>query len=231
MLAPPRPPPPALLPSPSHPWKQPEPALNSLPAPHPLATSATHRIPTLTQAVLQARFHKIARLNRHSSTHPPSRSLPFVTQAENYGVDVGGPFRALLPVLAFEGATKRNRPSLQPGDLVYCRVETAHRDLEAQLSCMDAAGKVRAGAVSWCCGRGWCCCSWGWGCVLRLWLWPGQCAAPGAGAGLAAACVHACKNLYLLHVCLPACLPAERRPPPCVCPPLLLRGRPQDLHT
>ncbi|KAI3424177.1 hypothetical protein D9Q98_009536 [Chlorella vulgaris] len=62
--------------------------------------------------------------------------------SENYGVDVGGPFRALLPVLAFEGATKRNRPSLQPGDLVYCRVETAHRDLEAQLSCMDAAGKA-----------------------------------------------------------------------------------------
>lgn len=33
--------------------------------------------------------------------------------AENYGVDIGAPFRALLPVLAFEGATKRNRPQLQ----------------------------------------------------------------------------------------------------------------------
>ncbi|EFN53535.1 hypothetical protein CHLNCDRAFT_59733 [Chlorella variabilis] len=62
--------------------------------------------------------------------------------SENYGVDIGGPFRALLPVLAFEGATKRNRPHLQVGDLVYGRVESAHRDLEPVLSCMDGAGKA-----------------------------------------------------------------------------------------
>lgn len=79
------------------------------------------------------------RAHAHACTHtarPPS--LP----AENYGVDIGGPFRALLPVLAFEGATKRNRPHLQVGDLVYGRVESAHRDLEPVLSCMDGAGKV-----------------------------------------------------------------------------------------
>ncbi|PSC74316.1 exosome complex component rrp40 [Micractinium conductrix] len=62
--------------------------------------------------------------------------------SENYGVDIGAPFRALLPVLAFEGATKRNRPNLQVGDLVYARVESAHRDLEPVLSCTDAAGKA-----------------------------------------------------------------------------------------
>jgi hypothetical protein len=39
------------------------------------------------------------------------RCLP----AESFAVDIGGPFRALLPVLAFEGATKRNRPHLQVG--------------------------------------------------------------------------------------------------------------------
>ena len=33
--------------------------------------------------------------------------------SENFDVDIGGPFRALLPVLAFEGATRRNRPNLQ----------------------------------------------------------------------------------------------------------------------
>lgn len=32
----------------------------------------------------------------------------------------------------------------QVGDLVYARVESAHRDLEPVLSCVDAAGKVRA---------------------------------------------------------------------------------------
>lgn len=32
---------------------------------------------------------------------------------ENVAVDIGGPFTATLPVLAFEGATRRNRPNLQ----------------------------------------------------------------------------------------------------------------------
>jgi hypothetical protein len=150
----------------------------------------------------------------------PACHLP----TESFAVDIGGPFRALLPVLAFEGATKRNRPHLQVGgwvarcwvvgwwlgagwldaaaacchsvavavalllllllgvpvwpqtanhlwpvpqlgDLVYCRVESAHRDLEPVLSCMDAAGKVRrsgnaCGCPSSCCG----CCGY------RLWL-------------------------------------------------------------
>ncbi|KAL4424272.1 hypothetical protein ABPG75_001573 [Micractinium tetrahymenae] len=62
--------------------------------------------------------------------------------SESYAVDIWAPFRALLPVLAFEGATKRNRPHLQIGDLVYCRVESAHRDLEPVLACTDAAGKA-----------------------------------------------------------------------------------------
>lgn len=32
--------------------------------------------------------------------------------AENYNLDVGGPIHARLPTLAFEGATKRNRPNI-----------------------------------------------------------------------------------------------------------------------
>ena len=43
---------------------------------------------------------------------------------------------------AASGATRRNRPNLQPGDLVYARVLTASRDLEPTLSCVDASGKV-----------------------------------------------------------------------------------------
>ena len=33
--------------------------------------------------------------------------------SENYGVDINTPFPASLPVLAFEGATRRSRPNLQ----------------------------------------------------------------------------------------------------------------------
>ena len=73
--------------------------------------------------------------------------------ADAFGVDIGAPFRAALPLLAFEGATKRNRPALAPGDLVYCRVEGACRDLDPALTCMDAAGKVGGAGES--CGGEW----------------------------------------------------------------------------
>ncbi|KAK9804839.1 hypothetical protein WJX72_008204 [[Myrmecia] bisecta] len=62
-------------------------------------------------------------------------------QGDNFAVDINGPFPAALPVLAFEGATRRNRPNLQEGDLVYARVTTAYRDADPELSCVDASGK------------------------------------------------------------------------------------------
>jgi len=41
--------------------------------------------------------------------------IGIITQkyGESFDVDIGGPFTATLPVLAFEGATRRNRPNLQ----------------------------------------------------------------------------------------------------------------------
>ncbi|KAG2441023.1 hypothetical protein HXX76_003876 [Chlamydomonas incerta] len=62
--------------------------------------------------------------------------------SENFTVDIGGPFNAVLPQLSFEGATRRNRPNLHPGDLVYARVVTAHRDTDPVLSCVDTAGRA-----------------------------------------------------------------------------------------
>lgn len=44
---------------------------------------------------------------------------------ENYVVDIGGPFNAALPVLAFEGATRRNRPNLQVRVSATARAQTA----------------------------------------------------------------------------------------------------------
>ncbi|KAK9867474.1 hypothetical protein WJX84_006859 [Apatococcus fuscideae] len=62
--------------------------------------------------------------------------------SENYGVDINTPFPASLPVLAFEGATRRSRPNLQVGDLVYARVTAADRDVDPELVCTDASGKA-----------------------------------------------------------------------------------------
>eukprot|EP00890_Picochlorum_soloecismus_P000845 jgi/Picsp_1/1761/NSC_05233-R1_exosome complex exonuclease rrp40 len=61
---------------------------------------------------------------------------------EHYEVDLNSPFYGLLPVLAFEGATKRNRPLVKAGDAVYCRVTRVDPDLPATLSCTEASGKA-----------------------------------------------------------------------------------------
>ncbi|KAK2076015.1 hypothetical protein QBZ16_001351 [Prototheca wickerhamii] len=62
--------------------------------------------------------------------------------SENYTVDIFGPWPALLPSLAFEGVARRNRPNLKIGDVVYCRVEEAARDVDPMLTCVDATGKA-----------------------------------------------------------------------------------------
>lgn len=62
--------------------------------------------------------------------------------AESFKVDIGSAQAATLPVTAFEGATKKNRPNLQVGSLVYCRVVLANKDMEPELSCMSVRNKA-----------------------------------------------------------------------------------------
>jgi len=62
---------------------------------------------------------------------------------EGWGVDVGAPFPLALPALSFEGATRRNRPDLRAGDLVFGRVSSTGRPgEEGGLVCTDAAGRA-----------------------------------------------------------------------------------------
>ena len=67
---------------------------------------------------------------------------------KNFTVDVGGPVLAQLPILDFNGATRRNRPILRHGDVVYARVTLAHRDIDPIISCIDNNAKVRTVASS-----------------------------------------------------------------------------------
>ncbi|KAG6548367.1 hypothetical protein Mapa_010146 [Marchantia paleacea] len=60
---------------------------------------------------------------------------------EAFSLDIGAPTFATLPILAFEGATRRNAPNLQPGAAVYARVVKCHRDVQPELSCMDVSNK------------------------------------------------------------------------------------------
>ncbi|KAM6494091.1 exosome complex exonuclease RRP40 [Amanita muscaria] len=64
---------------------------------------------------------------------------------EAYRVDIGSAHYASLDMLAFEGATKRNRPNLKVGSLIYARVSLAHKDMEPELECFDAQTRKAEG--------------------------------------------------------------------------------------
>ncbi|XP_076654450.1 exosome complex component Rrp40 [Halictus rubicundus] len=60
-----------------------------------------------------------------------------------FKVDIGASEQASLSYLAFEGATKKNRPDLQVGDLVFAKLVIASKDMEPELVCVDSHGKEK----------------------------------------------------------------------------------------
>lgn len=74
--------------------------------------------------------------------------------ADGYRVDLGTAQMATLDALAFEGATKRSKPNLKVGVLVYARVSLANRDMEPEIECFDPStgksdgfGELKGGLV------------------------------------------------------------------------------------
>lgn len=77
--------------------------------------------------------------------------------AEGYRVDIGSAHDALLPLLAFEGATKRNKPNLAIGALVYGRVVVANSYMDPEIECVnsktgksDGYGEIEGGFMFRC---------------------------------------------------------------------------------
>ncbi|XP_053556613.1 exosome complex component RRP40 [Bombina bombina] len=64
-----------------------------------------------------------------------------------FKVDVGGSDQALLSFLAFEGATKKNRPNVKVGDLIYGQFIVANKDMEPELACIDSSGRANGKGV------------------------------------------------------------------------------------
>ncbi|KAJ6645686.1 Exosome complex component RRP40 [Pseudolycoriella hygida] len=66
-----------------------------------------------------------------------------------YRVDIGASEPACLPYLAFEGATKKNRPDVNVGDLVFAKLLNASKDYESELICVNSYGqKHKLGALN-----------------------------------------------------------------------------------
>lgn len=60
---------------------------------------------------------------------------------ECYTLDCLGPNEAVLNVFDFEGATKKTRPNLEKGALVYARVVEANKYLRTKVSCINPMSK------------------------------------------------------------------------------------------
>ncbi|KAJ1688257.1 hypothetical protein LUZ63_019647 [Rhynchospora breviuscula] len=63
-------------------------------------------------------------------------------RSDNFLVDIKAPNLAFLPVLAFEGGTRRNIPKFETGTLIYARVVKANGIMNPELSCTYASGKA-----------------------------------------------------------------------------------------
>lgn len=61
--------------------------------------------------------------------------------ADSFKVEIGGPFIAVLDSCSFEGATKRNRPNLKIGAIVYGRITLSNRDMDPEMECIGLSGK------------------------------------------------------------------------------------------
>jgi exosome complex RNA-binding protein Rrp4 len=59
---------------------------------------------------------------------------------EHYRVNMLSGCNAVLHQLAFEGATKRNKPDLSKGSVVYARVVASFKDVETELVCTSSSG-------------------------------------------------------------------------------------------
>lgn len=56
-------------------------------------------------------------------------------------MDIGASEQASLSYLAFEGATKKYRPDIRVGDIVFAKLLIASKDMEPELVCVDSQGK------------------------------------------------------------------------------------------
>lgn len=59
---------------------------------------------------------------------------------EWYKVNMMSGCAALLNRLSFEGASKRNKPELERGDVIYARVAVANKDEDIELTCISSSG-------------------------------------------------------------------------------------------
>ncbi|RGB43510.1 hypothetical protein C1646_680754 [Rhizophagus diaphanus] len=64
---------------------------------------------------------------------------------EYYRLDIGSAHQAILPILAFENVSKKSRPNLNIGSLIYAKVVLANKDMEPEIWCYNPDTKKAEG--------------------------------------------------------------------------------------
>jgi len=67
----------------------------------------------------------------------PVIGIILAKHSDGYRVDIGAPHPASLDALAFEGATKRTKPNLKIGAVVYARVSLASNHTDTEIECLN----------------------------------------------------------------------------------------------
>ena len=81
-------------------------------------------------------------INKNVTTYIPEKNNFVVgiikaKVGDNFVVDINGPVDGILGSLEFDGATKKNKPNLNQGDLVFTRITDFSKFIGAKLSCLN----------------------------------------------------------------------------------------------
>lgn len=87
-------------------------------------------------------------VDSYQKRYVPNRGenvIGIITQkgGDIYKVDIGASKQACLSYLAFEGVTKKNRPDIKVGDVIFAKLLVASKDMEPELVCVDSQGKEK----------------------------------------------------------------------------------------
>ncbi|XP_059052139.1 exosome complex component RRP40 [Achroia grisella] len=96
--------------------------------------------------VLRKRAPNTFWVDSYQKRYVPSRGenvIGVVVQkaGDIFRVDIGSSCNASLSYLSFENATKKNRPEVQVGDVLYAKMLVASKDMEPEIVCVDSHGK------------------------------------------------------------------------------------------
>ena len=114
-----------------------------------LRREAGDRVAVVKPGVMRARVvndKRVVWVDVHSKRYVANRGenvigVVLAKMGDTFRVDIGTSEPASLSYLAFEGATKRNRPNVNVGDIVYAKLLVASSHTESELVCVDSYGK------------------------------------------------------------------------------------------